>query len=240
LIPEEDQQTYEVIPLKGTRKAIADNMVRSVQTAAHYTMGANVDCSRLVALRERLKGEFKSQHGIDLTYVPFLVKAIAAAVKDVPIVNATIRDDSILVYKTANVGVAVASEDYIFVPVIKRPILKSLLQVTRELAEFVRLVREKKLAPEHTRGGTITLTNMGVTNATIKAGITIINYPEVAIITQGRIKEQVVPVNGEMCIRPMMDLTFTYDHRVVMGVPGGSFAERVQFYLENPDLLLAC
>lgn len=230
---------YEVIPLKGTAKVIADNMVRSVHTSAHYTMGIEADCSLLVALRERLKDEFKRVYEVNLTYVPFMVKAIAMAVRDVPRANATIRDDNIIIQKVAHVGVAVASGDYIFVPVIRKPIAKTLLQVARELSEYRQLVQDNKLTPDHTYGGTITLTNVAVAGLSTNAGMSIINQPEVASISMGRVSDRVVPVNGEVAIRPIMNVTFSYDHRVVMGVPGARFAERVKHYLENPELLLA-
>lgn len=236
----EDEGEVEIIPLRGIRKTIADNMIRSLRTAAHFTMGADIDCGELVALRSKLKEEFKTSYGLDLTYVPFMVKAIALAVKDVPIVNATIRDNNIIVHKVAHVGVAIASDDYIYVPVIRKPIAKTLLRVTQELTEYVRKVRDNELTPAHMRGGTITLTNIGVVDTAPRAGFTIINQPEVAIITLGRIKDTVVPVGGEIGIRPMLDVTFTYDHRVVMGVPGGRFGDRFKYYVENPELLLAC
>jgi pyruvate dehydrogenase E2 component (dihydrolipoamide acetyltransferase) len=234
-----DEET-EIIPFKGTRKAIADNMIRSVQMSAHYTMGIDADCAQLVALRDRLREEFRERYGVELTYVPFMVKAIAMAVKDHPIVNATLRENDLIIQKVAHVGVAVASGDFIFVPVIGRPIEKTLLRVAQELAAHIQLVRDNKLTPDHTQGGTITLTNMGVADLKPNAGLSIIRQPEVASIAMGRIKDTVVPVNGEIVIRPMMGVTFSYDHRVVMGVPGGRFAESVRYYLENPELLLAC
>jgi pyruvate dehydrogenase E2 component (dihydrolipoamide acetyltransferase) len=237
--PVNEDDEYEIIPLKGTRKVIADNMIRSVHTSVHYSMGDDIDCSLLVSLRTRLKGEFKNVYGVDLTYVPFIVKAIAKAVKEHPIVNSTVRDNNIIVQKVAHVGVAIASKDFVFVPVIRNPITKTLLEIVQEMAEYAQLVQDNKLTPDQTRGGTITLTNMGVADISA-AGLSIINQPEVASIAVGRIRDRVVPVNGEIVIRPMMNITFTYDHRVVMGIPGARFAERLKHYLENPELLLAC
>jgi len=229
----------EIIPFRGIRKTIADNMVKSVQTAAHYTMGAQVNCEHLVRLRDRLKEEFRTSYGAELTYVPFMVKAIAAAVNDHPIVNSTIRDSNLIVQKTAHVGVAVAKGDFIFVPVIKRPFEKTLLKIAQELVEYIQLVRDDKLTPSQMHGGTITLTNMGVADLSTNAGLSIIRQPEVASIAMGRIKDTVVHVNGEIVIKPMMGITFSYDHRVVMGVPGARFAERLVYYLENPEIMLA-
>jgi pyruvate/2-oxoglutarate dehydrogenase complex dihydrolipoamide acyltransferase (E2) component len=237
---DEATDDIEIIPFKGTRKAIAENMVKSVQTAAHYSMGAEVACDQLVNLRNWLKEEFRTAHGVELTFVPFMVKAIAAAVNDHPIVNSTIRGDNLVVQKTAHVGVAVAKGDFIFVPVIREPSAKSVLQITQELAEYIQLVRDDKLTPSQTHGGTITLTNMGVAKLSTNAGLSIIRQPEVASIAMGRIRDRVVPLDGAIVIRPIMNITFSYDHRVVMGVPGARFAERLVHYLENPEIMLAC
>lgn len=229
----------EIIPLKGARKALADHMVQSVHISPQYTMETEVDCSRLVALRERLKGPFQQAHGLHLTFVPFVVKAIARAVNDVPIVNATVRDGDIVVRKVAHVGVAVAVEDSILVPVIRNPYDKSILEITRETAHHIELARSGKLTPQDIAGGTITITNIGLADLNIYRGTAIINQPQVAIVAAGKIQDRVVPVNGEIAIRPMMNLGFTYDHRVVMGVPGARFAEQVKSYLEDPESLLS-
>jgi pyruvate dehydrogenase E2 component (dihydrolipoamide acetyltransferase) len=229
----------EIIPMRGTRKVIADNMIRSAQTIPHYTIDAEVDCTRLVALREKIKVDFKETHNVDLTYVPFVVKAMAKAVDDVPLVNATLQNDQIIVQKTANVGVAVAKDDLLFVPSIKKPIEKSLLQIARELMDLALRVREDRLELDQLTGSTITLTNMGIVDLGSDGGTSVINPPEVAVICMGRVRDRVVPVSGEIRIQPSMTLLFTYDHRVVMGIPGAKFAERMKYYLEHPELLLA-
>ncbi len=228
----------EIIPLRGIRKTIADNMVKAVQTAAHYSMGIDVDCTHLVAMRNRLRNHFSQNHGLNLTYVPFVVKAMAQAVKDHPIVNAMIRDKEIVIQKTAHIGVAVAYGDFIYVPVIRRPIDRTLLSIAQELEELVQQVRAEKITLDKLQGGTITLTNMGAEVNTYP-GLSIVNPPEVTSVAMGRVNEQVVPVNGKLQIKPILKLSFSYDHRVVMGIPGGRFADRVKYYLENPDLLLA-
>jgi pyruvate/2-oxoglutarate dehydrogenase complex dihydrolipoamide acyltransferase (E2) component len=236
--PPEPTDEVEVIPLKGARKVIAEHMVRSARTSPHYTLGIEADCTRLVALRTRLQDEFRQAHGRDLTYVPFMVKAMALAVRDVPIVNATVRDDSIAVQKVAHVGVAVAVDDLIFVPVVQRPVDKPIFAIAREVADLAQSARENRLRPEQARGGTITLTNMGIADVDIRPGTSILNQPEVANVIMGRIRDRVVPVDGLIGIRPILDVTFTYDHRVVMGIPGARFAERVKHYLENPEALV--
>jgi pyruvate/2-oxoglutarate dehydrogenase complex dihydrolipoamide acyltransferase (E2) component len=237
--PTPKDDILEIIPMRGTRKVIADNMVRSAQTIPHYTIDAEVDCTRLVALRNKLKVDFKEIHAVDLTYVPFVVKAMAMAVDDVPLINATLQKDQIIIRKTADVGVAVAKDDLLYVPVIKKPIEKSLLQVARELMDLAIRVREDRLELDQLTGSTITLTNMGIVDLGSDGGTSVINPPEVAVICMGRVRDRVVAVNGEINIQPSMTLLFTYDHRVVMGIPGAKFAERMKYYLEHPELLLA-
>jgi pyruvate/2-oxoglutarate dehydrogenase complex dihydrolipoamide acyltransferase (E2) component len=234
----EDGEAAEVIPLAGVRKVIADNVVASVRTSPRYTLGIEIDCSALVGLRTTLREAFQRRHGIDLTYVPFMVKAMAKAVLDVPIVNAMVRNDSIVVQKRAHVGVAVASGDLIFVPVIRNALDKTVPEIAQELQDHVNLARQEKLTLEHLTGGTITLTNMGVTDVDVRPGIAVIHQPQVAIVVMGRVKDRVVARNGEAVVRPIMEVTFTYDHRVVMGVPGGRYAERVKHYLEHPEGLV--
>jgi pyruvate/2-oxoglutarate dehydrogenase complex dihydrolipoamide acyltransferase (E2) component len=227
----------EIIPLKGTRKVIADNVAQSAHAAPQYSMQIEIDCTRLVALREKLQEGFLKHAGVELSFMPFIVKAIAKAVPHVPIVNASLGDGCILVHKKVNVGVAVATEDIIYVPVIKEPSDKSLLQVTKELDEYVKLARDNKLNLENISGGTFTITNMGITD--IISGTSILHQPQVGIVAIGKIKDRVVPLDGKFVLKPIMIASFTYDHRVVMGVPGGRFAEWVKYYIENPELLLA-
>jgi len=238
-VPVSEDEIIEVIPLSGTRKVIADNMVQSVRTAPHYTIDAEVDCTRLVMIRNKLKDDFKDIHGVDLTYVPFVVKAMALAINDVPLVNATVRGDEILVQKVAHVGVAVAKDDLLYVPVVRSPIAKTLLEVAREIMEVATLVREDSLGLDQLVGSTITLTNMGVVDLGSDGGTSVINPPEVAVICMGRVRERVVPKDDEIIIQPSMRLLFTYDHRVVMGIPGAKFAEKMKYYLEHPEILLA-
>jgi pyruvate/2-oxoglutarate dehydrogenase complex dihydrolipoamide acyltransferase (E2) component len=234
-----EDELIEVIPLTGTRKVIADNMLASVQSTPHYTIDAEVDCTRLVILRNKLKDDFKEIHGVDLTFVPFVVKAMALAVNDVPLVNATVRGDEILVQKVAHVGVAVAKDDLLYVPVVRSPISKTLLEVAREVTEVATLVRDDKLSLDQLVGSTITLTNMGIVDLGSDGGTSVINPPEVAVICMGRVRDRVVPKDGEVAIQPSMRLLFTYDHRVVMGIPGAKFAEKMKYYLEHPELLIA-
>lgn len=225
----------EVIPLVGRWKTIADRMLESTRASAHYTMEVEVDCGALVELRAELRETFERTHGTALTYVPFFVKALGRAVRDVPIANASVVGNEIHVKKTPHVGVAVAVEDSILVPVVRDANSKSIEEIAVEVARLTSLARDGGLTPADTAGGTITLTNMGVTE--VRRGTTILNQPQVAIVAVTRISDRVVAVDGKVMIRPMLNVMVTYDHRVVQGVPGARFAERVKEYLERPHEL---
>lgn len=222
----------ELIPLVGARRVLADRVAESARIAPHFTMTLEIDCMQLVAARDALQSEFERETGARLTYTPFLVKAIARAVQDVPIVNSSLVGDEIHVRKTANVGVAVAVDDVIFVPVIREPIAKSIIEIGGELNRLTQLARARKLGPEDSLEGTITLSNVGGTE--IVNATAIINQPQVAMIATTRIVDRVVPINGAITVRPQMNALFTYDHRVVQGIPGARFAERMKAYLEHP------
>ena len=228
-------EDVEVIPLVGSRKVLAEAMAKSVRVAPHYTMVFEIDCQRLLVVRESLQGPFERETGAKLTFLPFVVKAVARAVRDVPIVNATLEDDGIHVRTTAHVGVAVAVGDLIVVPVIRGPIVKSVFEIGGELARLTELARDRRLGRDDLAGGTITISSVGATE--IMTATSIINQPQVAIIAVTKIVERAVVVGGAVVVRPRMNAVFTYDHRVVQGVPGANFAERVKAYLEDPDQL---
>ena len=232
-------EPYEIIPLEGVRKVVADNLVRSARAAPRFAIGIEVDCGPLVTLRNTLRDAYRGAHGVDLTYVPFVVKAMARAVEQVPIVNARIRGDAIIVHKVVHVGVAVAVGDLVYVPVIRHPAARPLWEIALEVEEHARVARDGRLAPEHMAGGTISLTNMGVTEVEVTPGIAVLNEGQAAIVAMGKVRDRVVAVNGAPAVRPIMNLSFTYDHRIVMGVPGARYAEWLKHYLEHPETLTA-
>jgi pyruvate/2-oxoglutarate dehydrogenase complex dihydrolipoamide acyltransferase (E2) component len=221
----------DVIPLIGARKVLAERMVESARTIPHVTMTLEIDCEQLIAARAALAPEFDREAGGKLTFTPFLVKAIARAVQDVPIVNATLVGEEIHVHRTANVGVAVAVEDLIVVPVVRSPIVKSVLEIGHEVIRLTERARRRTLDLEDTRDGTITLSNVGGT--AVVGAAPIINPPQSAIVMTTRIVDRVVPHDGAIAVRPQMNAVFAFDHRVVQGVPGARFAERVKAYLED-------
>ena len=222
----------EVIPFTGIRKTIADRMSASVRTAPHYDQIIQADATEMVSLREKMKEGFRETYGLSLTYLPLMIKATARALSEVPIVNATIRESTIVIHKKVHLGVAVAVENGIIVPVIRDVNGKTLLEVTRELAQLTELARTNKLKPEQVVGGTFTITNVGAFG--VMFGTTIINQPQVAILGLGPIREAPAVVDGNLAIRRMVYLSASYDHRVVMGAEGGKFLERLKYHIENP------
>jgi len=223
----------EVIPLVGARKLLADRMAESFRTVPHYTMTLEFDCTRLVALRRELEDAL----GERVTHTALFVKAVALAVRDEPIANATLVGDEIHVFRTAHVGVAVAAGDMIVVPVIRSPISHTVPEIARELTRLTELGRSRRLPLDAVTGATITISNVGATE--VVSANTIINPPEVAMIAITRIVDRATPIDGIIAVRPRLNASFTYDHRVVQGVPGARFAERVKYYVEHPDELVA-
>jgi pyruvate/2-oxoglutarate dehydrogenase complex dihydrolipoamide acyltransferase (E2) component len=222
----------EIIPFAGIRKTIADRMVNSVRTAPHYDQIIQADATEMVSVREKMKEGFRETYGLSLTYLPLMIKATARALFEVPIVNATIRESTIMIHKKVHLGVAVAVENGIIVPVIRDVNGKTLLEVTRELAQLTELARTNKLKPDQVVGGTFTITNVGAFG--VMFGTTIINQPQVAILGLGPIREAPAVVDGNLAIRHMVYLSASYDHRVVMGAEGGKFLDRLKYHIENP------
>jgi len=222
----DDHEEEEVIPLVGVRKTIAERLSLSRRTAADVTTVAEVDMGEIAALREHL----------DFTYTAFVARAVAMALTEFPILNSRLVEDRIVVSRRVHLGVAVAVDDRLMVPVIRDAPTKSLHQIAAELAELSKLAAEGTLAPEQLSGSTFTLTNSGVFGSLLFTPI--INPPESAILGMGKIAKTPVVRNDEIVIRPMMYLCLTYDHRVVDGAPAVRFLQRVKALLETPKMML--
>ena len=218
--------------MNGMRKAIARNMLNSVQTSPTVTMNLSVDMSAMKAYREQLKSQ-----EIKVSYTDLLVKFVAKALTEFPLLNCSVEDNKIVYKHYVNMGVAVALDNGLLVPNIADADKKSLTEISAEVKELAKLAREGKLPPEKLRGGTFTITNLGMYG--IESFTPIINQPEVAILGVNTMEDKVVVRNGEMVIRPMMNLSLTADHRVVDGSVAAQFLQRVKSLLENPALMLA-
>jgi 2-oxoisovalerate dehydrogenase E2 component (dihydrolipoyl transacylase) len=219
------------IPVTPVRKAIATNMLRSKHEAPHAWTMVEVDVTNLVAYRDSIKDEFKKREGFNLTYFAFFVKAVAQALKEFPQLNSMWAGDKIVQKKDINISIAVATDDALFVPVIKHADEKSIKGIAREIAELAAKVRAGKLRPEDMQGGTFTVNNTGSFGSVQSMGI--INYPQAAILQVESIVKRPVVKDGMIAIRDMVNLCLSLDHRVLDGLICGRFLARVKEILEN-------
>ena len=225
----------EIIPMDRMRKAIADHMVLSVKTSPHVYALSKVDMKSIVDFRTSVKKSFFKKENFNLTFTPFIVRAIARALKEFPYLNASVDGDNIILKKSINVGVAVALDKGLIVPVVRNADKLDLLETAREVNDLSTRARDKKLLPDDVQGGTFSVTNMGVFGS--MAGFPIINQPQVAILAVGAIEKQPVVVNDAITIRPIMYLSIGFDHRAVDGADGAKFLERVASILSDFDPL---
>ena len=225
----------EVVELSGIRQIIAERMTMSVQTNASVTLHTEVDATSLVELRE-LFGEKLQEQGVKLTYTDLIVKIIANVLQEHPRLNATLTDEGIHMLTDINIGVAVALEDGLVVPVVRNADKIGLASISEQIKNLAEKARNNQLTPGELQGGTFTLTNLG--NFGVDAFTPIINPPECAILGVGRILKKPVVHNDAIAIRSMLTLSLTFDHRVVDGAPAAQFLQTVSQYIQNPYLLL--
>jgi pyruvate dehydrogenase E2 component (dihydrolipoyllysine-residue acetyltransferase) len=214
------------------RKRISEHMVASRRTSAHVHSVFEVNFSRVAQIREAKKAEFE-RGGAKLTFLSFIVKAAVEALRAVPIVNASVDGDSVVYHKDINVGIAVALDWGLIVPVIKNADERNLVGLSRSIADLANRARQKQLKPEDVQGGTFTITNPGVFGALF--GMPIINQPQVAILGVGNIEKRPVVVDDAIAIRPMAYLSLGYDHRVIDGAVADEFMSHVKKTIENWD-----
>jgi len=214
------------------RKRIAEHMVLSRRTSAHVHSVFEVNFSRIATIRDAKKGEFE-RAGAKLTYMSFIIKAAVDALRAVPIVNASVDDDTIVYHQDINIGVAVALDWGLIVPVIRHADEKNLVGLSRAVVDLASRARGKQLKPEEVQGGTFTITNPGVFGALF--GMPIINQPQVAILGVGNVEKRPVVVDDAIAIRPMAYLTLGYDHRVIDGAVADQFMSHVKKTLEHWD-----
>src|SRR5579872_7219211 len=214
------------------RKRIAEHMVASRRTSAHVHSVFEVNFGRIAQIRDAKKAEFE-RSGAKLTYLSFIIKAAVDALHEVPVVNASIDGDSIVYHDEVNVGIAVALDWGLIVPVIRSADEKNLLGLSRAVADLASRARSKQLKPEDVQGGTFTVTNPGVFGALF--GMPIINQPQVAILGVGNVEKRPVVIDDAIAIRTMAYLTLGYDHRVIDGAVADEFMSMVKKTLEHWD-----
>jgi 2-oxoglutarate dehydrogenase E2 component (dihydrolipoamide succinyltransferase) len=226
----------ELVPMSAMRKKIAERMVQSKHTSAHVHSVFKVDMTRIVRIREREKAGFEQRHGVKLTYMPFICRAVIAGIKQMPIVNASVEGESIRYHRNINIGIAVALDWGLIVPVVKQAEERSFLGLQRAINDLGERARNKKLVPDEVQGGTFTITNPGIFGP--QFGTPIIMQPQVAILGMGGIfKEPVVVTdkegNDSIQIRSIIRLSLGYDHRIVDGADADRFLVAVKNHLEN-------
>ena len=222
----------ETVPMNGMRKAIAKNMLASHMTSPTVTFNLGVDMSAMRDYREQLKAR-----DIKVSYTDLLVKFVARALTEFPLLNCSVEDNKIIYKHYVNMGVAVALDSGLVVPNVTDADKKTLTQIHAEVKELADAAREGKLPMEKLHGGTFTITNLGMYG--IESFSPIINQPEVAILGVTTMEDRPVVRSGEIVIRPIMNLSLTADHRVVDGSVAAEFLQRVKTLLENPALILA-
>ncbi len=226
----------ERVPFAGVRRKIAQKMAQSVHTAAHFTFVEECDCTALKALRARLKPSADAK-GVKLTFLPFIVKAVVAALKKRPVLNSALDESTgELVYrKYYNIGIAASTDAGLIVPVVKAADRKSLLDVAREIERVATDAKNGKSKMEDLQGSTFTITSLGADGGLFATPI--INFPEVGILGVHQIKQKPVVRAGEIVIGDVMLLSLSFDHRIVDGHVGAAFAYDIINYLQDPDLL---
>jgi pyruvate dehydrogenase E2 component (dihydrolipoamide acetyltransferase) len=227
----------ERLPLKGIRKIIADAMVKSMYTAPHVTIMDEVDVSRLVALRQKAK-PLAEKKGVKLTYLPYIVKALVAAARQYPTLNASIDEErgEIVLKHYYNIGIAADTDNGLVVPVIRGADSKNIWTIAAEIGDLAARARGGKLSAAEMKGGTLTITNIGSAGGMFFTPV--INYPEVAILGTGRISEKPVVRNGEIVIGQLMALSLSFDHRLIDGATAQYAMNYIKQLLEDPELLV--
>ncbi|EMA52369.1 dihydrolipoamide acetyltransferase family protein [Halococcus thailandensis] len=234
---DEDESRSERRDLSGLRGQIADNMTRSLTVTAQLTSGFEADATELVALKERLN----EKHDVHITYTPILLKAVVPALKEFPLVNASIDDSTgeIVEKHYYNVGFATHTEDGLMVPVIKDIDGKSIVEVAEEMTELAEQARERSIDVADMQDGTFTVTNLALDGEHRTFGTPVINHPEAAIMGIGPIGEKPIAVDGDLEVREQVPLSLSFDHRLIDGVTANRFMEHVIEAIEDPDVLLS-
>ena len=225
-----DQDRVEIVPMDNMRRRIAEHMVMSKQTSPHVYSVSTCDMTKIVQYRERVKNEFEKREGTKLTYTPFFIDATVRALKDFPMINSSIDGGNVVFKKFINIGIAVALDNGLIVPVIKSADALNMVGLARATNDIAHRARNKQLKPDEVQGGTFSITNMGSFGNLF--GIPVINQPQVAILGIGAIKKTPVVVGEGIAIRDIVYLSLSYDHRIIDGAYGGQFLQRVVEYLE--------
>jgi pyruvate dehydrogenase E2 component (dihydrolipoamide acetyltransferase) len=220
-----------VEPMSNMRQKIAEHMVMSKRTSAHVTTVHRVDMTRVAKMRAKHKDDFAARYGMSLTFLPFVARATVEALRAFPILNASIDGTSIIYHNEINVGIAVALEGGLIVPVIRNADEKNVLGLQRSIVDLASRARAKQLKPDEIQGGTFSITNFGSFGSVFATPV--INQPQVAILGVGTVEKVPVVIDDAIAIRSQCFLALTFDHRLIDGALGDQFTAKVKSVLEN-------
>ena len=231
-----EAEAVRAIPFAGMRRAVADNMYASLQGTAQLTAFTEVDVTEMVRFRDQVREEYRNDENVRISFNDIIILATSRVLKRFPIMNSTLVGDEILLHPTVNMGLAVALDEGLIVPVLRDADRKGLVQIAREARELARKAREGSLTVDEVTGGTFTITNVSMFE--VDGFTPILKPPETGILGVGRVKQKPAVHDGEICIRSLMFLSLTFDHRVVDGAPANDFLQTVARYLQNPMLAM--
>jgi len=220
-----------VEPMSIMRQKIAEHMTFSKHTSAHVTTVHKADLTKVAKLRDKLKGSFQAQYGFGLTYLPFMVRAAVAALREFPLVNASIEGTNIIYHRDINLGIAVALENGLIVPVIRNADEKNIVGLQRSIVDLATRARSRQLRPDEVTGGTFSITNFGSFGSIFATPV--INQPQVAILGIGAVQKEPVVIEDAIAIRSTAYLALTFDHRLIDGALADQFTAKVKSILEN-------
>ncbi len=229
-------EPFETIPIQGIRRIIFKHMAESVHSTARVTLTVEVDAVELVTLRNRLKERYSEHWGFSPSYLDLIGKIVVGVLRKYPYMNARLNQDTLEIYHTVNLGIAVDTDRGLIVPVIKNAEKLSLRHFGEKLRQLASAAREGSISPDLLKGGTFTITNLG--QYEIDAFTPVINTPEIAILGVGQIADRIVPYKGQIVIHPAMTLSLVFDHRLVDGAPAARFLQEVKHLIEDPTLWL--
>jgi pyruvate dehydrogenase E2 component (dihydrolipoamide acetyltransferase) len=218
-------------PMGAMRAKIAEHMLASKRTSAHVTTIHRVDMTKVARMRERHKADFQARHGFSLTYLPFIARSVVAALREFPLLNASLDGNNIVHHNDINIGIAVALENGLIVPVIRAADEKNVLGLQRSIVDLATRARSRQLKPDDVQGGTFSITNFGSFGSLI--GTPIINQPQVAILGVGTVDKTPVVLDDAIAIRSICHLSLSFDHRLIDGALADKFMGKVKQALEN-------
>jgi len=230
-LPPAGQAKTRIEPMSTMRIKIAEHMVMSKRTSPHVTTVHRVDMTKVAKMRERYKAQFQANYGFSLTYLPFITRAAVVALRQFPLLNASLDNNNIIYHNEINVGIAVALENGLIVPVIRGADEKNVLGLQRSIVDLAGRARSRQLKPDEVAGGTFSITNFGSFGSLF--GTPVINQPQVAILGVGTVDKTPVVIDDAIAIRSICHIAVTFDHRLIDGALADQFMTKVKQVLEN-------